>query len=77
MEAQTEARVRQAEALSPELTAALTRLGDSQLISSLADNFGELAAVEGRGLLETARKFLDFVPTSALPVIRAKGGDAE
>ncbi len=77
LEAQTEARVRQAEALSPELTAALTRLGDSQLISSLADNFGELAAVEGRGLLETARKVLDFVPTSALPVIRAKGGDAE
>ena len=56
---------------------ALHRLGDQQLLTALSENFGELAAVEGRGLLETERKFLDFVPTSALPVIRAKGGDAE
>jgi len=77
LQAQTDARVRQAEALSPELSAALTRLGDSQLLSSLADNFGELAAVEGRGLLETARKFLDFVPNTALPVMRSRVSDAE
>jgi len=79
MQAQTDARVRQAQAMSPELTAALTRLGDSQLLSSLADNFGELAAVEARGLLETARKYLDFVPQSSLPMIRgtAPRGDAE
>ena len=31
-----------------------------------------LAAVEARGLLETARKYLDFVPQSSLPVL--KGG---
>ncbi len=78
LQAQTEARVRQAEALSPELTAALTRLGDSQLLSALAENFGELAGVEARGLLETARKYLDFVPQSSLPVLRsAPRGDAE
>jgi len=78
LQAQTDARVRQAQALSPDLTAALTRLGDSQLLSSLADNFGELAAVEGRGLLETARKFLDFVPQSSLPSLRAASqGEAE
>ena len=70
--AQTDARVRQAQALSPELSASLTRLGDAQLLSSLAENFGELAAVEARGLLETARKYLDFVPQSSLPVL--KGG---
>ncbi len=69
--AQTDARVRQAQALSPELSAALTRLGDSQLLSSLSASFGELAAVEGRGLLETARKFLDFAPQAAFPVLRA------
>lgn len=78
LQAQTDARVRQAQALSPDLTAALTRLGDSQLLSSLADNFGELAAVEGKGLLETARKFLDFVPQSSMPTLRAATrGDAE
>jgi major vault protein len=78
LQAQTEARVRQAQALSPDLTAAITRLGDSQLLSSLATNFGELAAVEGKGLLETARKFLDFVPSGALPTLRsAVRADAE
>lgn len=75
LQAQTEARVRQAAALSPELSAALTRLGDAQLLSALADNFGELAAVEGKGLLETARKFLDFVPSTSLPVLRAPTTD--
>ncbi|MBI1946078.1 MAG: hypothetical protein HYS27_10300 [Deltaproteobacteria bacterium] len=79
---QTEAAVRQAGAFSPDLVAALTRLGDTQLLSALSANFGELAAVEGRGLLETARKFLDFVPQTALPVLRtakpaAREGDAE
>jgi major vault protein len=68
--AQTDARVRQAQALSPDLTAALTRLGDSQLLASLSENFGELAAVEGRGLLETARKFLDFAPVTSFPALR-------
>jgi len=79
---QTEAAVRQAGAFSPELVAALTRLGDAQLLSALSANFGELAAVEGRGLLETARKFLDFMPQTAVPVLRtakpaAREGDAE
>jgi major vault protein len=78
LNAQTEARVRQAQALSPDLTAAITRLGDSQLLSSLASNFGELAAVEGKGLLETARKFLDFVPHGAMPTLRSGSrADAE
>ena len=76
--AQTDARVRQAQAMSPELSASLTRLGDAQLLSSLAENFGELAAVEARGLLETARKYLDFVPQSSLPMLKgAPRGDAE
>lgn len=79
---QTEAAVRQAGAFSPELVAALTRLGDAQLLSALSANFGELAAVEGRGLLETARKFLDFMPQTAIPSLRAaktaaREGDAE
>jgi major vault protein len=80
--AQTAARVSQAQAFSPDLTAALQRLGDAQLLSSLAENFGELAAVEGKGLLETARKFLDFVPQASMPVLRTpavvvKRDDAE
>ncbi len=79
---QTEAAVRQAGAFSPDLVAALTRLGDAQLLSALSANFGELAAVEGRGLLETARKFLDFMPQSVVPALRgakpaAREGDAE
>lgn len=79
---QVEAAVRQGAAFSPELIAAVTRLGDAQLLSSLSANFGELAAVEGRGLLETARKFLDFVPSTSLPMLKvakpaAREGDAE
>jgi hypothetical protein len=70
LQAKVDAAVRQAQAYSPDLVAALQRLTDAQLLSSLASNFGELAAVEGRGLLETARKFLDFVPTSSLPALR-------
>ena len=77
-----EAAVRQGAAFSPELIAAVTRLGDAQLLSSLSANFGELAAVEGRGLLETARKFLDFVPNTSLPMLKPtklaeREGDAE
>jgi major vault protein len=78
--AQTQARVQQAQALSPELGAALTRLGDAQLLSALSENFGELAAVEGKGLLETARKFLDFAPSTTFPQLRqrpAAEADAE
>ena len=37
---QTEAAVRQAAAFSPDLVSALTRLGDAQLLSALAANFG-------------------------------------
>lgn len=73
--AHTDARVRQAQAVSPELSASLQRLGDAQLLSSLSANFGELAAVEGRGLLETAKKFLDFAPAPLFPQL--KRGDAE
>jgi major vault protein len=79
---QVEAAVKQSAAFSPELIAAVTRLGDAQLLSSLSANFGELAAVEGRGLLETARKFLDFVPQTSLPMLKPvklaeREGDAE
>jgi major vault protein len=77
--AKIDGAVRQAQAYSPDLVAALQRLTDAQLLSSLAANFGELAAVEGKGLLETARKFLDFVPHSSLPALRPRtktDGDA-
>lgn len=82
MREQVEAAVRQGAAFSPELIAAVTRLGDAQLLSALSANFGELAAVEGRGLLETARKFLDFVPSTSLPMLKVpkqaeRAGDAE
>jgi major vault protein len=60
LKAQIEAVVAQAGAFSPEMTAALNRLGDVQLLSSLADNFSEIAAVEGKGILKMAEKFLDF-----------------
>lgn len=73
LEARVAAHVAHAQAFSPHLVEALRRLGDEQLLGKLSDNFAELAAVEGRGLLETARKFLDFVPASRLPVL----GDAE
>lgn len=60
LKAKVDAVVSQAQAFSPELTAALNRLGDTHLLSSLSENFGELAAVEGKGLLEMAKKYLDF-----------------
>jgi major vault protein len=66
LRAKVEAVVSQAKAFSPELTAALNRLGDAQALASLAENFGELAAVEGKGLLEMAKKYLDFGTASRL-----------
>lgn len=70
LQAQVDAAVRASEAFSPALVSAVNRLGDQQLLERVADNFGELAAVEGRGLLETARRYLDFVPQSLLPVLQ-------
>ena len=72
LQARVDGAVRQAQAYAPDLVAAVNRLSDAQLLSSLAENFGELAAVEGKGLVETARKFLDFVPHASMPVLRGK-----
>jgi major vault protein len=72
--ARVDATTSHAEAFSPHLVEALRRLGDEELLGKLSDNFSELAAIEGRGLLETAQKFLDFVPAGYMPHLR---GDAE
>jgi major vault protein len=61
-----EGAVKQANAFSPHIVEAVKRLGDAQLLSSLAENFGELAAIEGKGLLAVANKFLDFKHTGAM-----------
>lgn len=67
--ARVDASTKHANAFSPHLVEAIQRLGDEELLGRLSENFSELAAVEGRGLLETARKFLDFVPSGYLPRI--------
>jgi major vault protein len=67
LRARVEGAVQRAQAFTPQLAVALNKLADEQLLAALAENFGELAAVEGRGLLQTARKFLDFVPATLLP----------
>jgi major vault protein len=77
LQARVQGAVQQAEAFSPQLVAALNRLGDEQLLAGLSENFGELAAVEGRGLLETARKFLDFIPASMVPTLKAADGEKD
>ncbi len=69
LRAQVAAAVEHADAMSPQLVAALQRLGDEQLLGALSSGFGELAAIEGRGLLETARKFMDFVPRGFMPML--------
>ncbi|MCB9741597.1 MAG: hypothetical protein H6740_03215, partial [Alphaproteobacteria bacterium] len=71
--ARVDGAVRTAQAFDPQLAYAIHRLGDQELMSKLAENFGELAAVEGRGLLETARRFLDFMPATALPTLKREG----
>ena len=65
-----DAAVRASQAFSPQLVSAVNRLGDQALLERMAENFGELAAVEGRGLLETARRYLDFVPQTLMPVLQ-------
>ncbi|MCP4503780.1 MAG: hypothetical protein GY822_27965 [Deltaproteobacteria bacterium] len=70
--AKVDAVARRAEAVSPHLVEALHRLGDEALLSKLSDNFSEMAAVGGKGLLVTAKKFLDFVPQSLWPALRAE-----
>lgn len=70
--ARVEGAVRAAQAFDPHLVAAVNRLGDQQLAAALAENFGELAAVQGQGLLQTARKFLDFVPSTLMPQLQSR-----
>jgi len=78
LRAKVDAVVSQAQAFSPELTSALNRLGDAHLLSSLAENFGELAAVEGKGLLEMAKKYLDFSTAARLlPGLREEASEEE
>jgi major vault protein len=68
--------VKQANAFSPHVVEAVKRLGDAQLLSSLAENFGELAAIEGKGLLAVANKFLDFKHTGAMiPMLKEQPED--
>ncbi len=74
LRADVEGAVHKAQAFSPHLVEALHRLGDEALLGSLSANFSELAAVEGRGLLETARKFLDFVPSTMMPTLHGNNG---
>ncbi len=76
LSARVEAAALHAQAVSPRLVQALERLGDEQLLCALSENFADMAAVEGRGLLETARKFLDFVPAGVLPVLKSGEEDA-
>jgi t-SNARE complex subunit (syntaxin) len=78
LQAKVNAVVAQAKAFSPELTSALNRLGDTQLLSALSENFGELAAVEGKGLLEMAKKYLDFGTASRLlPAIQQDDDESQ
>lgn len=70
LSARVEGAVAAARAFDPHLIQAIHRLGDQQLLASLAENFGELAAIEGQGLLQTARRFLDFVPSTLVPALR-------
>jgi hypothetical protein len=70
--AQVEGMVKQAAAFSPHLVETLRRLGDERLLSSLSENFSEIAAIEGKGILETAHKFLDFMPTTFGPRLKER-----
>lgn len=76
LDARVGGAVEQAKAFSPHLITAIDRLADEKLLGSLASNFGHLAAIEGKGLLETARKFLDFMPSTMTPVLRKNGSEA-
>ncbi len=75
--ARVEGAVQAAQAFDPHLVSAIHRMGDQRLLEGIAENFGELAAIEGRGLLETARKFLDFVPASLVPTLREPPEDTQ
>ena len=68
--AHIEGMVKQAEAFSPHLVETLRQLGDERLLASLSENFSEIAAIEGKGILETAHKFLDFMPTTFTPRLK-------
>ncbi|MCB9762180.1 MAG: hypothetical protein H6739_20440 [Alphaproteobacteria bacterium] len=77
LEARVDGAVKTANAFDPKLAYAVQRLGDQELLTKLAANFGELAAVEGRGLLETARRYLDFMPAGVVPTLRAETPEAK
>lgn len=64
--AEEEAKAAQAQAeakvLVQELSAAISRLGDTAALRSLIDEFGSTAAVEGKSLMEIAQRVLDNLP---------------
>lgn len=77
LEKKVDGAVKQAQAFTPHVVEAVKRLGDAQLLSSLAENFGELAAIEGKGLLAVANKFLDFKRTGAMIPMLKEQPDSE
>jgi major vault protein len=70
LEAKVSAAKEAAAAWSPQLVQAIETATGRKFLGDLAEGFSELAAVEGRGLLSTAQKFLDFVPTHMVPTLR-------
>jgi major vault protein len=74
-----ESAVKISKAWSPHLVHALEQASSRQLLGELSENFSELGAVEGKGILEIARKFFDFVPINGnlMPVLRNDSDESQ
>ncbi len=62
MEAETEAVVKKAAAVSPKLATAIIQLAETKKFSDLLSNFGDMAAIKGLGTVAAAEQVLDFLP---------------
>lgn len=72
LQAKTDNMAQLAAAFSPQLIDALNTLSDKQTMLGLTAHLSELAVIEGKGITEVAKKFLDFLPESFVTLVNRR-----
>ena len=75
LNSQTEAAVKQATCVQPELAHSMNMFRETLLIESLAKGFGNLAVIEGKGIVKTAKDFFDMLPQNLRAHLDVPNGD--
>ncbi len=75
--AQTDAIVKRATCVQPELAHNLKILSESIDLGSLVKGFGEMATIKGQGVMDTARQVMDLLPTNLRAHVEVKNGSKQ